>query len=162
MIVSTGVKKLLSYLEAVTGADFVREFIDAILALYKCRDSFLKALDFQQELKKISFSNWFLVTSVEQQKLNEAQELKQEASHFLHQDHYLVMNKCLGSFLTEWNPEKEVLTRLKQSMIKREEDLQEFASQNFANVLKFHEINHPSPLEHVKELAQMFLAQTKQ
>jgi anion-transporting ArsA/GET3 family ATPase len=50
-IVSTGIKKLLHYLEDVTGADFVREFIDAVLALYKCRDSFLKALSFQKELK---------------------------------------------------------------------------------------------------------------
>lgn len=162
MIVSTGIKKLLSYLEHVTGADFVREFIDAVLALYKCRDSFLKALQFQEELKKVSFSNWFLVTSVEQQKMTEAQDLKHEARGFLHQDHYLVMNKCLGTFLNEWKPEDQVLTRLKQSMTKREGDLQDFASNNFSNVLKFHEINHPSPLEHVKELARMFLVQTDQ
>lgn len=163
MIVSTGVKKLLSYLEAVTGADFVREFIDAVLALYKCRDSFLRALKFQEELKKVTFSNWFLVTSVEQQKMNEAQDLKMEASHFLHQDHFLVMNKCLGSFLKDWRPDPKVeaLIRLKQSMMKREQDLQDFASKNFSNVLKFHEINHPSPLEHVKELARMFLDQAK-
>ncbi|MGZ3787289.1 MAG: ArsA family ATPase [Bacteriovorax sp.] len=162
-LVSTGVKKLLSYLEDVTGADFVREFIDAVLALYKCRDLFLKALSFQEELKKVSFSNWFLVTSVEQQKMNEAQDLKKEAAHFLHQDHYLVMNKCLGPFLDQWNPEgNDVLVRLKQSMTRREHDLQDFASNNFSNVLKFHEINHPSPLEHVKELARMFLVQENQ
>jgi anion-transporting ArsA/GET3 family ATPase len=163
MIVSTGVKKLLSYLEAVTGADFVREFIEAVLALYKCRDSFLRALKFQEELKKVTFSNWFLVTSVEQQKMNEAQDLKLEAAHFLHQDHFLVMNKCLGTFLKDWmpDPNNEALVRLKQSMLKREQDLQDFASHNFSNVLKFHEINHPSPLEHVKELARMFLDQAK-
>ncbi len=162
MIVSTGIKKLLSYLEDVTGADFVREFIDAVLALYKCKDSFLRALQFQEELKKITFSNWFLVTSVEQQKMNEAQDLKREAGVFLHEDHFLVMNKCLGTFLNDWIPTGSVLTRLKQSMIKRESDLQDFASNNFSNVLKFHEINHPSPLEHVKELARMFLDQTDQ
>lgn len=161
-LVSTGIKKLLSYLEDVTGADFVREFIDAVLALYKCRDHFLKALTFQEELKKESFSNWFLVTSVEQQKMKEAEDIKHEAASFLHQDHFLVMNKCLGAFLTEWNPEDPVLTRLKQSMIKREDALQEFASKNFSNVLKFQEINHPSPLEHVKELARMFLVQKNQ
>lgn len=160
MIVSTGVKKLLSYLEAVTGADFVREFIDAVLALYKCRDSFLRALQFQQDLKKESYSNWFLVTSVEQQKMSEAQNLKVQAAHFMHKDHFLVMNKCLGTFLNEWNPgNNDVLVHLKRSMTKREQDLQDFASKNFSNVLKFHEINHPSPLEHVKALAQMFLVQ---
>jgi anion-transporting ArsA/GET3 family ATPase len=162
MIVSAGVKKLLSYLEAVTGADFVREFIDAVLALYKCRDSFLKALKFQEELKKEKFSNWFLVTSVEQQKMNEAQDLQKQAAHFMHKDHYLVINKCLGTFLNEWHPgENKVLSHLKKSMTRREQDLQDFAGKNFSNVLKFGEINHPSPIEHVKELAQMFLSQSK-
>ena len=162
MIVSTGVKKLLSYLEDVTGADFVREFIDAVLALYKCRDSFLKALKFQDELKKETFSNWFLVTSVEQQKMSEAQDLQTQAAHFMHKDHFLVMNKCLGPFLTEWDPgSNKVLIHLKKSMSKREFDLQDFAIKNFTNVLKFHEINHPSPLEHVKELSQMFLVQSE-
>lgn len=160
MIVSTGVKKLLSYLEDVTGADFVREFIDAVLALYKCRDSFLKALKFQEELKKQHYSNWFLVTSVEQQKMSEAQDLKLQAEHFMHKDHFLVMNKCLSTFLNDWKPENnDVLIHLKRTMTKREQDLQDFAGKNFSNVLKFHEINHPSPVEHVKQLAQMFLAQ---
>lgn len=161
MIVSTGVKKLLSYLEAVTGADFVREFIDAVLALYKCRDSFLKALKFQDELKKENYSNWFLVTSVEQQKMSEAQDLKTQAAHFMHKDHFLVINKCLSSFLNVWEPaNNDILVHLKQTMMKREQDLQDFAGKNFSNVLKFHEINHPSPVEHVKQLAQMFLGQS--
>jgi hypothetical protein len=163
MIVSSGVKKLLSYLEAVTGAEFVREFIDAVLALYKCRDSFLGALKFQEELKKLSFSNWFLVTSVEQQKMNEAEELKLQASNFMHEDHYLIMNKCLYNFLNDWNPgTNEALIHLKESMTRREQSLQDFASKNFSNVLKFDEINHTSPLLHVKGLADMFLAQSKQ
>lgn len=162
MIVSTGIKKLLSYLEDVTGADFVREFIDAILALYKCKDSFLKALSFQEELKKENFSNWFLVTSVEQQKMHEAQELRQDAASFMHKDHFLVINKCLSPFLTKWDTdENKVLTSLKASMMKREKDLQDFASKNFSNVLKFHEINNPSPLEHVKVIATIFSEQTK-
>jgi anion-transporting ArsA/GET3 family ATPase len=162
MLVSTGIKKLLSYLEDVTGADFVREFIDAVLALYKCKDSFLRALLFQEELKKVTFSNWFLVTSVEQQKMNEAQDLKEEASDFLHKDHFLVMNKCLGQFLYDWTPEETILVNLKKSMIKREDDLNNFARQNFRNILKFHEINHASPLAHVKELAKTFLLQQNQ
>jgi anion-transporting ArsA/GET3 family ATPase len=159
MMISTGVKKLLSYLEAVTGADFVREFIDAILALYKSRDAFLHALDFQKELKKESFSNWFLVTSVEQQKLNEAQDLKDQAENFIHNDLFLVINKCLTPYLNAWNPEANTpLSRLKSGMVSRETELSEFASKNFTNVLKFHEINNPSPLEHVKGLAQQFKA----
>ncbi|RPJ75777.1 MAG: hypothetical protein EHM20_08410 [Alphaproteobacteria bacterium] len=162
MIVSTGVKKLLGYLEAVTGADFVREFIDAVLALYKCRDSFLRALKFQEELKKENYSNWFLVASVEQQKMNEAQNLKTQAAHFMHKDSFLVINKCLSNLLEQWNPgDNKVLVHLKQTMFKREQSLQDFARKNFSSVIKFQEINHPSPLEHVKELAQAFLVQSK-
>ncbi len=157
MLISTGVKKLLSYLEDVTGADFVMEFIDAVLALYKSRDSFLNALDFQKELKNENFSNWFLVTSVEQQKIDEAQSLKNQAENFIHNDFFLVINKCLTPYLNDWKPEANTpLMRLKTGMVLRETNLTEFASKNFRNVLKFHEINNPSPLEHVKGLALQF------
>ncbi|MBY0412639.1 MAG: AAA family ATPase [Bdellovibrionales bacterium] len=159
MMISTGVKKLLSYLEDVTGADFVREFIDAVLALYKSREAFLNALEFQQELKNEAFSNWFLVTSVEQQKIHEAQGLKDQAKHFIHNDLFLVINKCLTTYLNAWEPEANTpLFRLKKGMVTREAKLSEFASKNFTNVLKFHEINNPSPLEHVTGIAQQFKA----
>lgn len=158
-IISTGVNKLLSYLEDVTGAEFVREFIDAVLALYRSRDSFLHALEFQKELKNEEFSNWFLVTSVEQQKINEAQGLKDQAEHFIHDDLFLVINKCLTPYLNAWEPAGNApLSKLKQGMVTREAKLSEFASKNFTNVLKFHEINNPSPLEHVKGLALQFKA----
>lgn len=157
MVISSGVKKLLSYLEDVTGAEFVREFIDAVLALYRCRDSFLRALAFQQDLRKESFSNWFLVTSVEQQKMHEAQLLKEQAAQFMHRDLFVVINKCLMPFLNTWNPKVDSpLATLKAGMIARELKLIDFASKNFTKVLKFHEINDPSPLEHVKGLALQF------
>lgn len=157
LMISTGVKKLLSYLEDVTGADFVMEFIDAVLALYKSRDSFLNALDFQKQLKDEKFSNWFLVTSVEQQKIDEAQGLKNQAEHFIHNDFFLVINKCLTPYLNAWQPALNTpLYRLKTGLVLREANLTEFASKNFRNVLKFHEINNPSPLEHVKGLALQF------
>ncbi len=159
MVISGGVKKLLSYLEDVTGAEFVREFIDAILALYRSRDSFLRALDFQKELRKETFSNWFLVTSVEQQKIHEAQVLKEQAAQFMHADLFVVINKCLTPFLLAWHPlENSPLAKLKTGMLYREALLEDFASKNFRKVLKFHEINNPSPLEHVKGLALQYKA----
>lgn len=156
-VVSTGVKKLLSYLEVVTGADFVTEFIDSVLALYRSRDAFLKALDFQADLKKQSFSNWFLVTSVEQQKFQEASGIKQKADNYIHDDFYLIINKCQGPEFYEWHPApNSALFHLKETIAAREEKLSEFASKNFPNVLKFGEINDPSPLEHVKRLSSQF------
>lgn len=156
-LISTGVNKLLSYLEAVTGAEFVREFVDAILALYKCRDSFLTALDFQKQLRNSNFSNWFLVTSVEQQKMDDAKKLKELASEFIHDDLYLVINKCHSAQLNEWSPKENTpLSKLKKNLLERENNLADFASKNFTNVLKFQEIYDSSPLEHVKNLSSQF------
>lgn len=157
-LISSGVKKLLGYLEDVTGADFVQEFVDAILALYQSRETFLLALDFQKELKKKSFSNWFLVTSVEQQKMSEAQDLKVHASHFTHNDLYLIINKCLSSHLTKWKPpaDSPPLLELKVEMLSREKTLTDFANKNFVNVIKFHEVSSSSPQDHVSELSQQF------
>ncbi len=71
-LISSGVKKLLEYLEEVTGESFVHEFIDSVAILYQNRQSFLDALNFHQVIKKSEFSNWFLVTSAEQHKSYEA------------------------------------------------------------------------------------------
>jgi anion-transporting ArsA/GET3 family ATPase len=53
--VGAGVKKLLNYLQKVTGATFVDEFIDAIIAIYKTKSTFITALELQETLKKQDF-----------------------------------------------------------------------------------------------------------
>lgn len=156
-ILDSGVKKLLSYLENVTGADFVTEFINTVYALYQSRDVFLAALDFQDDLKREDYSNWFLVTSVEQEKMNEAEEIKEKARHFMHSDHFLIINKSVVSYLKTWHPDpNSKLFELKDSLLKRELDLATYAAKNYKKVIKFSEVNHPSPMEHVKELARQF------
>ena len=156
-ILDSGIKKLLSYLENVTGADFVTEFINTVYALYQARDIFIAALSFQEDLKKESFSNWFLVTAVDQEKLNEAEEIKEKAQHFMHQDNFLIINKSVATYLLNWHPEaSSKLFELKDSLLKRELDLATYASKNYKKVLKFSEVNHPSPMTHVKELAKQF------
>lgn len=153
-IVSSGVKKLLSYLEKVTGADFVNVFIDAVAALYKNRESFLEALKFQEKLKMKSFSNWFLVTSVEQHKIGEAQELKEEAIEFMHSDNCLIINKCLKKYLDDWNTSDNEGQILRSSMLERENELKSFAKINFNKILEFQEVLGPSPHEHVVQLTK--------
>lgn len=156
-VVSTGVKKLLEYLENVTGADFVSEFIDSVLALYRSRDSFLKALSFHDDLKRRSFSNWFLVTAVDQQKLYEAQNMRDEAKNHIHEDLFLIMNKCHDEEFHAWQPKPgSTLEQFKVSMVQREEKLTSFASKNYSFVLKFNELTDPSPVLHVKKLSQFF------
>jgi anion-transporting ArsA/GET3 family ATPase len=156
-ILDSGIKKLLSYLENVTGADFVTEFINTVYMLYQSRDTFLAALSFQEDLKRIDYSNWFLVTSVEQEKVNEADEIKEKAIHYMHQDHFLIINKSVAVFLKDWHPKVNTkLFELKDSLLKRELDLAAYAGKNYKNIIKFSEVNHPSPMEHVKELARQF------
>ncbi len=156
MVVSSGVKKLLSYLGKVTGADFVDTFIDAIIGLYKTKDSFLEALRFQENLKIKEFSNWFLVTSVEQQKMEEAQEMREGALQFMHSDSYLGVNKCLGPHLSDWNPSSREQQTLKDSMRDRENRLKEAAGKSFDKVLEFPVVLGASPNQHVIELARAF------
>jgi len=161
-LVSTGLNKLLGYLEKVTGTEFVQEFIDSVLALYKSRDSFLKALNFQQDLKQRNFSNWFLVTSIEQQKLSEAKQLNELASKFLHDDNYLIINKCLSDNIRNWSPTRPELIQYKDALIEREDKISSFALKNYQNILKFNEIADNRPLLHVKEIALQFKEYSKE
>jgi anion-transporting ArsA/GET3 family ATPase len=155
-LVSTGIKKLLSYLEDVTGESFVKELIDSVSVLYLNRQTFLDALQFHQQLKKVEFSNWFLVTSADQHKIDEAVELKKEAESFIHHDHFLIINKCLTQDFQDWSPQKIELIQLKESLLHREKLLKEFSSKNFENILEFHEVLSPSPQEHVASLSKEF------
>jgi anion-transporting ArsA/GET3 family ATPase len=154
LIVKTGIKKLLSYLSKVTGQSFVEEFVDAVSGLYRNREAFVEALQFQDDLKKKEFSNWFLVTSVEQQKMSEAIELQGAASSFSHQDSYLAVNKCLGQYLKEWTlAPQSPLFELKKSMLAKENEIKESSTQSFKEVLSFPEVLGSSPVEHVCQLA---------
>lgn len=155
LIVSSGIKKLLSYLEKVTGPDFVNTFVDAIVALYKNKDQFLYALDFQEGLTKKNTSNWYLVTSAEQNKINEAKDLQHHAKIFLHEDSYLAINKCLSPYLNQWKTDNSrTLTHVKKTMLERENRLKQMAHQSFAKTLDFPEVLGPTPEEHVQELSK--------
>jgi anion-transporting ArsA/GET3 family ATPase len=154
-IMASGVKKLLKYLEKVTGEDFIEVFIDAVITLYKNKDVFTQALNFEEKLKDSESSNWFLVTSVEQHKLKQAAELKQSAIDFMHSNTYLTINKCIPEDFRAWEPDvSSSLNKLKNTMLERENRLKEFAKNNFTTVLCFHEVLSTTPAEHVGELSK--------
>ncbi|MCF8058596.1 MAG: AAA family ATPase [Bacteriovoracaceae bacterium] len=156
LLVQTGVKKLLKYLEKVTGESFVEEFIDAISGLYRNRKAFTDALAFQEHLKKPEESNWFLVTSVDQQKVSEASGLQLDAQKFMHKDSYLVVNKSLMPYLNAWQPNESStsLVKLRNSMKERENAIKGMATEGYKEVLFFPEILGTEPKSHVNELAQ--------
>ena len=158
MMVSTGVKKLLSYLQKVTGGIFIEDFMEAVGAIYTSKDSFVAALNLQKELKNHSKANWYLVTSVDQNKLKEAIELQDHAKDLLDEKTYIILNKCLQDKLDNWIPAEDdaLAIKLKDSFVHRENDLKSFMKSKFKNVLEFNEVLKVSPLDHVKELSEQW------
>ena len=154
MIVSGGVKKLLSYLQKVTGGKFIEDFMEAIGAIYQSKDSFIAALNLQKELKDHEKANWYLVTSVDQNKLKEALDLRENAKDLLDERTYVILNKCLDHKLNNWSPEESdnLSLKLKESFLNRENNLKEYMKSKFEYVLEFSEILKISPLDHVKDL----------
>lgn len=152
--ISQGVRKLLGYLQNVTGAEFIDDFIQAVQIIYQSKDAFLKGLQLQDRLKSRSECNWFLVTSVEQGKAQEAVEMRSGASHFIHQDHFLVLNKCLEEELRSWEPTETKLIQVKDSLESKEVELKKQLKQLFPVVLEFPEIISLSPTDHIQHLTE--------
>lgn len=152
MVVSKGIKKLLGYLQRVTGETFVDEFIDAVIAIYKTKDSFLSALKLQESLKDVKLSNWFLVTSVEQSKVAEALELKSSVESLLADNSFVILNKSLTAKLEEWSPTSEPEKLLKKSLETKEQKIRDGLKSNFKEILGFTEIFSSKPEEHIREL----------
>jgi len=151
-VISGGLRKLLGHLQKVTDAKFIEDFIQAVQIIYQSKDAFLKGLALQDRLKSKTECNWFLVTSVEQGKAQEAVEMKSHAKSFMHQDHFLVLNKCLEQEMSSWNPTDEKLQALKTSLDSREKDLKKSLKQSFPVVLEFPEVMSLEPIEHVISL----------
>ena len=154
-VVSSGVKALLGYLNKVTGDKFIDEFIHAVIAIYQTKSSFISALNLQKVLKSQENSNWFLVTNVEHNKLQEAMDIKDQAKGFITEHTYMVLNKCIESELNQWNPtsgSKE--EQLKNSLIEKESNLKSNLKEQFKSVLEFPEVFSLSPLDHVQSLTQ--------
>ena len=153
-MISGGLRKLLSYLQKVTDAKFIEDFVQAVQIIYQSKEAFLKGLSLQDRLKSKTECNWFLVTSVEQGKAQEAIEMKSHASSFIHQDHFLVLNKCLEHEMNGWNPTDEKLKSLKASLDTRERELKLSLRKSFPVLLEFPEVMSLEPIEHVNNLTQ--------
>lgn len=152
--ISTGLRKLLGYLQKVTGAQFIEDFIQAVQIIYQSKEAFMTGLSLQDKLKARDACNWFLVTSVEQGKAQEAVELRSHATQFIHQDHFLVLNKCLEQELASWLPVKEELSQIKLSLETREKNLKIDLRKAFPVVLEFPEVISLSPEDHIHYLTE--------
>lgn len=153
-IFATGIQKLLQLLERVTGKSFIEQFIQAIASVYECKDYFLRAVQFEKTLQEQDLTNWFIVTSTEQQKIQNALDLHSKSLPFGAQNSYLLINKCLD--LKNWQPKTQSNQEFKKYLIQREEAIKPFGVSSFLNIFEFHEILSPSPVIHVTELAVMW------
>ena len=154
MIVTSGVRKLLGYLQKVTGASFIDEFVDAIVSIYDSKAVFLEGLKLQEKFKDKKYSSWFMITSVEQNKIDEAIELQGHAKSFLHEDTFMAINKCQSHFWkdeVDLNPTQE---KLKINIIEKEERLKKMLSSYYSQILEFKEVIGETPLEHVNSLTK--------
>lgn len=159
MVVSKGIKKLLGYLQRVTGETFVDEFIDAVIAIYKTKNSFLSALNLQNALKDPKQSNWFLVTSVEQSKVDEALELKTNVANLISDNSFVILNKSLQVKLDEWDVDSDQTQLLKESLQQKETSIRMGLKNNFKDILGFTEIFSSKPEDHIKELTNQWKLQ---
>jgi anion-transporting ArsA/GET3 family ATPase len=154
MFISSGVKKLLAQLQKVTGAEFIDDFVEAVAAIYKAKGPFMEGLRLQEGLKNKATSNWFLVTSVEQDKFKEAMEIKAHATDFFHADTYLLINKSQSENWEGFEAESEILGKLKDKVIKKEKHIKRSTAGLFSETVFFDEIIDPSPINHVLKLTK--------
>ena len=154
MIVSGGVKKLIGYLQRVTGPSFIDEFIEAVAAIYDTKDIFLAALSLQQELRDSNTSNWFFVASIDQNKIKEAIDLSSNAKEVIGKDNFIILNKCLDEEFKLWIPENELGTKLKLSFTTKEKVIKKKIQNKFTKTIEFPEILKISPLDQVLALVE--------
>jgi anion-transporting ArsA/GET3 family ATPase len=153
-LVSTGIDKLLTYLEKVTGKGFVNDFLEAIHILYDHREVFLNGLHLEKDLMDVKFSNWFLVTSADQLKGNDAQDLITASSSFMHKDNFLLVNKSWSQFLADWETTDTSLLRLREKLLDQEKNIQDITERFSIQKIEFPEIFENSPMNQVKELVR--------
>lgn len=129
-LLGSSIKKILGYLETVTGQSFVEAFIDALLTLFSRKEYFLQGLAVQHRLNDHTQGQWFLVSSVEQQKNEDLKSFYSDLSQTTQSNKHLIINRSLMEHLHSWTPESAPLQELKDSMLKRENDIQVTSTDN--------------------------------
>ena len=156
IVVSTGLKKLLNYLEVVTGKDFVEEFVDAIFTLYENKDKFLAALSFQKHLEEDDNYELFLVASTEQQKLNEILEIQRKSTVFSSERTSVLINKSNKKRLEMVNDSTLTTSEIEMLNYYRELEkrVNDFSQNYFGQFRLFEESFSTSPKEQVFSLIE--------
>ena len=141
LAIQTGIKKLLFHVEKMTGKDFIQSFTEAISGIYSLKDTFLQASLLPQTIKQKDWANWFLVTSVEHEKLSETKIMQQEIITTGNSCGIALINRCTSGELANWNPTSPELLKLKNSLLTKEERILNSLEQDFPQYIQFPHIN---------------------
>ncbi len=155
-ILSSGIDKLLSLLETVTGKGFVNEFIEAIHILYQKRDKFLNAINVEKTLLDPSLSTWYLVSSVDQIKGRDAQGLLMSIKEFRKENTFLIINRSWAEYLDSWNTSDQTLNNFKEKIFSQENNVKQTANSFNISFYEFPEIFDSSPKGQVQSLVKQW------
>ncbi|EQC47249.1 ArsA-related P-loop ATPase [Bacteriovorax sp. Seq25_V] len=153
-IVASGVDKLLTYLEKVTGKTFVAEFTQAIRILYGSRNTFIDGLKLEDELINPELTNWFLVTSADQVKGQEANHLFESSSKFNQSDNYIIINKSWSEFIKNWEPQNNNQVALKENFTHQLKQIKDNISNYNIQTIEFPEVFENQPSLQVEKLLE--------
>ncbi len=141
-IVQSGLEKLLSYLEKVTGGTFIQEFLDSISILYGLKDKFLKTLELQEKLFDSQKCSWFLVTSADQRKYFEVKAMVNN-KNFAKTNTFAIINKSNSERLkkeVEFTPDQSPARGIINHYLRNENSLIDNIRKDFENVVTFEEV----------------------
>jgi anion-transporting ArsA/GET3 family ATPase len=166
VLMSTGIKKLLTHLQKVTGKTFVDDFIDTVSLLHQTKDTFINALSIEDSFKDKELSNWYLVTNVEHYKVYEINQMKNNADELMHEDNFALINKSILKTLIHDNGEEEIEkliqkpksinNKLLKNLVERERSIKEQLNNVFDHTKEFYEIMSNDPQDHVLELSKQW------
>lgn len=156
--IETGVKKLLSYMEKVTGKNFIQSFTEALNSIYSLKDTFLRASNLPKVMQREDWADWFLVTSSEHDKWREAQAIQQKMIETGHSRGTAIVNHCTAQELAQWSPTSPPLITLKNSLLKREKNIIHSIEQNFPRWIEFPHINSEDSRDQLRELIEKWNA----
>ena len=153
-LVSSGIGKLIGYLEKVTNKEFIYEFLEALKQVYSLKDSFLETSQLVPLFQNPGVTKWFLVTSTEQLKVVDALDIKRNSEQFQSDNQFAIINKSTKAIIDkEYEQIKDDLTKkIIDSILQKELKLKDGLTEYFSELIFFPEINSDQPTEQLKTL----------
>lgn len=144
-LIDQSIQKSLQYLEKLTGANFVQDFVESLLTIYGLRDEFRLALKLNQKLSDPAITQYYLVVSPERARESYLKGLKDEIFHrtgltpqlLLNQSAQLLLQQDLEHSFWKQNQDESAWKSYLQSLLEGEKRLHSFLSKDFAKILTF-------------------------